>query len=156
MKLRVAFDDPEHGWMVVSVAAGEQCFSEAVSHVPHDSLWQLATTLSLLLEGADQGTVTWSAEPTEYDFRFGRRGDEIVLDILEFPSPTRTTQGNPRLHTTGQFDEICRPFWKALRDLQGRFTAQEFGRRWCHGFPVEAVGRLTDRICVGRVQQGRG
>ena len=149
MKLSVRFDDPEHGWVGLSVRAGDQTFADAVSYTPYDSFWELATALSLMADGAEAATVRWSGEPHSYQFRFARGADAgaISLAVVEFPHYSqRDAAGEVRLTVSGTFDGVCRPFWKAARGLQGRFTDEELSVRWHREFASEAFESLTRRV----------
>jgi hypothetical protein len=35
------------------------------------------------------------------------------------------------------------PFWRALRNLQGRFSIEDLNRRWHRDFPWREIERLT-------------
>jgi hypothetical protein len=154
MSIHVQFEEPEHGWIKLSIGSGESSFEGFMSCVPYPSSWETLTALSLMLQGADQATATWFAEPVTYDLRFKREQDRVLLELIEFPdNQKRTSQERKLLSATGSFDEICRPFWKAIRDLQGRFSDEELSRGWQQEFPREAIERLT-RLMREKKAQG--
>jgi hypothetical protein len=39
-----------------------------------------------------------------------------------------------------------RPFWKALRDLQGRQDEQEYLRQWRRPFPADGVRMIGEAL----------
>jgi hypothetical protein len=46
----------------------------------------------------------------------------------------------------GTFAEICLPFWRALRNLQTRFSGDEFQLRWRHPFPGSGMQKLSANL----------
>jgi len=54
--------------------------------------------------------------------------------------------GEKELEITGSYEEICVPFWRALRSLQGRFSAEELDARWHRPFPWKDIDQLTSAI----------
>lgn len=145
-KLRVRFDDPEHGWIGLSVEGENITFREAFSYTPHDSFFDLVTALSLLLEGDHEDVVTWAVGPGEFDFSFSGKGGVVRLRVDRHRDQQRPPGGGEVLfEASGSVDEICLPFWRALRDLESRFPPAELDRRWHSPFPFEALKRLSSR-----------
>ena len=73
-------------------------------------------------------------EPTVCELQFKRESVPIGLRVCR-----RTSRDHCQtlFETEGSFSEICVPFWRALRNLESRFSAEEFSRRW--GRPLPAV-----------------
>jgi hypothetical protein len=83
--------------------------------------------------------------------RFSRqsKGDVIRLEIrlFEIYQPSRP-ESEPKFTFTGTYDEICLPFWRALRGLQDRYPAKllESEWHWTGNFPYRELALLTERL----------
>jgi hypothetical protein len=107
----VQFGTPSHGWMRVSVAAGDGEWHEDVSDVPCDSIRNLASSLSMLVQGINETTVDWSLEPNYAQWIFSRNGNDLDLVIKYSERPNR------QLVYCGKIPEIVHRIIKALCDL---------------------------------------
>ena len=85
-------------------------------------------------------------EPIESEFCFRRKGALVSLDILEFPDQRRVVQPTSRFKIKGTYEEVALPFWRALRSLQGRFSADELNTRWHRNFPWKEIQVLTSML----------
>src|SRR5262245_7029835 len=80
--VRVKVDDPNHGWgrpTIKTEQAGD--FQYSFSSTPYRSFLDLIPATSLMSQGNGDATVPWNAEPTEYELRFKRSGQEVELEI---------------------------------------------------------------------------
>ena len=143
-ELKVRFGEPRAGWLSFTISTSVDQFNEIVSHTPNDFLLELATALSLVLQGTD-GMATVSCEPTTYDLRFSlTHPDTVDLQITKFPSWKRIqNESSVVLSITGTKLQIILPFWRGLRDLEGRLEAEEFRTAFLRAFPSSCVQRLT-------------
>jgi hypothetical protein len=135
---------------MIQVSVGDETFCDWISYTPYDSLANLVSALIVLCpdDGADlDALVNWNAEPTQYEFRFRKRGEDVSLDIVRFPGASRASGlGQVALAASGSYRDVCRPFWKALRALQARLTSDEFESAWRRPFPGDALARLTESM----------
>lgn len=116
------------------------------SHI-YDCFSPLTHALHKLLDKQVEITVTLLGEPIEYDLRFNRIGDVVILAIDEFPDRKRDSfEAKRLLSTSGTYAEICVPFWRALRALQGRLSKDEIETRWKEPFPTQELNLLTASI----------
>ena len=92
--------------------------------------------------------VVWNEEPIESEFRFRRNGELVSLEVLEFPDHRRVLQPASRFDFQGSYEEVALPFWRALRDLQGRFSGEELAARWHRSFPTSDLDDLTSVLKV--------
>lgn len=153
-KLKVTFDDIEFGWVGLSINCGDDVLSIDVSYTPYDSFLDLTNALHKLLRWDGLETITWNTEPIEYDFIFSRKGARINLNIKEYPDCLRAQQKGEKLfEVAGTYKQVCLPFWRALRDLQGRFSQAELDRRWHRPFPVKEMNSLTKAIKANEVSE---
>lgn len=146
-KLKVSFDDLEHGWVGLTITFGVQTLTIIASYTPSDSFLDLTNALHNLLLYDDQAKVTWHCEPVEDELLFSKNSADVNLKIYEY-SDYRRTSGREELifEVSGTYAEICLPFWRALRNLQGRFSAEELDSRWHRSFPSREIDLLTAEI----------
>ena|SRR5688572_11358876 len=150
-KLQVAFDDPQHGWVGLTISDGDKTVKVIASYTPYDSFLDLTNALYRLHQYEGQVTMTWNEEPWETDLCFSRMEKLVRLQIIENPDHRRgLIDGETVLDVSGTYEKICIPFWRALRDLQGRFTAAELDARWHRPFPSKEINMLTETIRNGR------
>ena len=143
-KLRVAFNDPEHGWVGLTISRGETTTILIAEYVPSDSFLELTSALHNLLQWECEATARWQYNPTTYDMRFQRSGGYVSLEIFEYPDHRRIEGRGKRIFSArGTYASICTPFWRALRDLQGRFSPEELDARWHRPFPSREIELLT-------------
>ena len=149
-KLKVAFDDLEHGWVQLTTSYGVETFAIVASYTSNDSFLDLTNALhSLLSDG--QAKVTWHCEPPEYDMLFSRSGANVSLEIHEYSDYRRGIERGEKVFAlSGIYEEVCLPFWRALRDLQGRFSVEELNSRWHRPFPSREIDLLTEEIKQAR------
>jgi hypothetical protein len=145
-KLKVGFDEPEHGWIAITMSADGEPFMLVASHVPYDSITELAQALNKILEGCSEATVHWNEEPAEYEFAFRRNEEVLNLDVYGL---TRVQGGIRRasvFNFIGPCDQTLIAFWRVLRELQGRYDPSEYERRWKEPFPIREMEVLTQRM----------
>lgn len=151
-QLHVTLGGPEAGWMLLTIRNGKQWLEIYVSAI-YPSLFTLAEALLSLLTVQGEQIVTWTCEPAEYDMVFVRNGDTVGLNIRAFPDSRRSKfVRNSVLAASGEYSEICLPFWRALRGLQGRFTESELSERWPGRFPDQILSTLTATLGKGPKQ----
>ena len=153
-KSSVSFGDPEFGWIDVSLQFGSERFTMEASDI-YNPFFPLVDTLLQLHSAPGQGIVNWTVEPTEYDMHFSREGEAVTLDIFVWPDPSRNSFRQEKVFSaSGSYDEICLPFWRALRNLQGRFSEADLEKRWQDLFPQRELNALT--AALGKNQQVKG
>jgi hypothetical protein len=146
-KLKVSFDNPEHGWVGLTISQGEESLTITASYTPSDSFLDLTNALCNLLCYRGGGVVTWHEEPAETELRFSISRELVELEVYFFSDHRRDFgRGKRELAITGSYEEICMPFWRALRSLQGRFSAEELDARWHRPFPWKEIDILTTAI----------
>src|SRR5690606_37889347 len=116
------FDDPEHGWIGISISDG---ITTDVIDVDSkfESFQGLTTALTGLAETHGEYRIWWLEEPGEAEWKFTKQQDEITFEARNPAS------GQMAIRFTGSFPEVCLPFWRALQSLKSRFTQQELQER---------------------------
>ena len=143
-KLKVAFDDPGDGWVRLTVSAGSEAVVIIASYTPYDSFLDLVNALYNLFHYDGEAKVIWNAGPVEYELQFAKTGRLVSLAVLEFPDRRRGQHaGQASFIASGSYEDIAIPFWRALRNLQGRFTADDLNARWHRPFPWKEIDNLT-------------
>lgn len=143
-KLTVAFDDPEHGWVGLTISRGGDGVTILSSYTPSDSFLDLTNALYDLSLYSGEAGVVWHSGSTEYELRFAKGDDVVRLEAFEYPDHKRDAgRGELLFAASGTYEGICLPFWRALRDLQGRFSEAELNARWHRPFPSKEIDDLT-------------
>lgn len=138
-KLKVNFDNPEHGWIGITVSDGSDAITIDVDSKSH-SFFELTTALIGLLDERGEFTVTWLEEPVITEWKFAKAQGEIVFELW------RNVYPEPVLRFSGSYQEVCFPFWRALQTLKGRFAKSELEERMQDEFPFTQLERLTEMI----------
>ena len=145
-KLKVSFDEPEHGWIAITISADDERFMLIPSHVPYDSITELAAALNKILEGYSEAVVRWNEGPAEYEFVFRVSEGALNLDVYEVDRIQGGIRRNSVFSLSEPRDRLLISFWRALRELQGRYDPSEYERRWKEPFPTREMEVLTQRI----------
>ena len=155
-KLKVSFDDPEHGWVGLSLNYAQEAITIIASCILSDSFLDLTNVLHSLLFYQGETTVVWHEEPAETELRFSNLEGLVRLEVYFFPDHRRNDKREEKgLAISGSYEEICIPFWRALRSLQGRFSAEELDARWQRPFPWKEIDVLTSAITEKLSQAAR-
>jgi hypothetical protein len=146
-KLKVEFAAPEHGWTVVNLSAGDDAYQFVPSYVPYDSFSELLKALLNIIDGAPDAQVRWNDEPVEHKFVFSSNGEQVNFKVYEIiKSVVVGSVDEERFSFAGGLYEVLRPFWKGLRDLQSRQSAEELKRHWQWSFPEREILELTVKL----------
>ena len=145
-RLKVQFDDPQHGWMALTIQSDVGVATLNMSVVGFDTLDEMVEALHALITGDHYRSVRIMEEPTVCELQFRREDGTMRLELHRlFPRNHRQTI----FGDSGSIAEICLPFWRALRNLQTRFSTEEFGVRWHRPFPLSGMEKLN--ADVGRL-----
>lgn len=144
--LKIEFEGPEHGWLRMTLRAHDQECALKLSYVPNDVVIELVWALQRMLDGEPDAVAHGNSEPTEYTIRFQRSGEELTVTVEEAMRSLTGRWQKALFSFTGTLREVVRPFWKALRDMEGRQSLEEYGERWSWNFPEQEMKRLTERI----------
>jgi len=145
-KLKVAFDGPQDGWVEVRISCGGEDANIIASYTPHDSFLDLVNALYNLFLYESESKVVWNEGQSESEMRFRKTGSLVSLDVVEFPDHRRDLQPQSRLKVCGTYEEVAIPFWRALRELQGRFSPEELNAKWHRDFPSKQIEGLTSML----------
>lgn len=150
-KLEVSFNSPQCGWMSIGFANGAGEFHTTTAHAPHKfALSQLLRILTALLDPAsrkNEYVLKWNRDPEEFDFRFVRDGEEILLEIYQFPTGERETAERELVFShTGDVAEVCKAFAATFEQLYEDRNTDEFEFNWRQPFPFAEFEEFKKRI----------
>ena len=135
----IEFRTPSHGWMTVRISAGVQELHLDVSDVPCDSIRDLVTALSLVLQGFAERSVEWSLEPDYSKWTFCRDGEFLKLAITHSRTKKQQLVYRNKLHV------IVHRLIKGLCDLASNDcwgTFDQSNVTWHWAFPKQELAQL--------------
>ncbi len=150
-KLEVSFNSPQCGWMSIGFDDGVSEFHTTTAHAPHGlALPELLQILTALLDAdskQNEYLLKWNRDPEEFDFRFVREGDELTLEIYQYPTDERDSSEKELvfLHT-GKLSDICKAFEETFEQLYADRDTDEFEFNWRQPFPYVAFEGFKKRI----------
>lgn len=149
-KLEVSFNSPQCGWMSIGFADGENEFHTTTAHAPHErALPELLRILRGLLDenGVNEYLLHWNRNPEEFDFRFVKTGDEVLLEIYQFPTEERDVKERELCFAhRGTAREVCRSFYETFAQLYEDRETDEFEFNWRQPFPFEDYAEFENKI----------
>jgi hypothetical protein len=149
-RFRAAFDGPEAGWLTVALEAPGQRYEFSPSHVPYDSVSLLASGMLAVLEGRE-AVVPWNDEPAVHEFHLSGSASAVHLTVFAVHARAHSQVERTAVFSLqGTADDVLLPLWRALRELQSRFSPEEYHRRWREPFPAAEVTELGRRLRTAR------
>ncbi len=149
MSLEVSFNSPQCGWMSIGFDDGVSEFHTTTAHAPHElALPELLRILTVLL-GDDalqsEHILKWNRDPEEFDFRFVRDGEKLLLEIYEYPTDDREAGTRELVFShTGNVGEVCRSFAETFDQLYEDRDTDEFEFNWRQPFPFEGYEQFKN------------
>ena len=139
-KLEVSFNSPQCGWMSVGFEDGMSEFHTTTAHAPHElALPELLRILTALLATDSQQNehlLKWNRDPEEFDFRFVREGESLLIEIYQYPTDERDSSERELVFShTGKIGEVCRAFATTFEQLYADRDTDEFESNWRQPFP---------------------
>lgn len=145
--MRVDLGTPSHGWMTVSLRAGDAQWSGDCSYVA-DCVAALVEAALRVTERRPVDDVVFFHEPDATVLRCGEAGDHLLLSIAAapaYPPPSRHL-GDVELEVTVARDACVRAVWAGIRRLEGRIGRDAFEAGWQAPFPARAMDQLGERL----------
>lgn len=139
-KLEVSFNSPQCGWMSIGFEDGAREFHTTTAHAPHkDALPELMQILSALLDensAQNEYVLHWNRNPEEFDFAFQRDGENLTLEIYQYPTEKRFDAERETVFShTGNLQDVCRAFHATFVQLYQDRNTDEFEFNWRQPFP---------------------
>lgn len=149
-RFKVKFDNVEGGWVSAFFWLEAEEYPFEFSRVLYESAFaRLCEALRALREEkCFDCDVTWMGEPLEYEMRFSKTEEIIRFEMWCFDGNERSIAHPPTLEFSifGTYDEVCLPFWRAMRALQALYSEAEFKSRWRYEFPTRELQELTEAL----------
>jgi hypothetical protein len=152
-KLEISFNSPQCGWMSIGFDDGVSEFHTTTAHAPHSgALAELMRTLSAMMDPASprgEYLLKWNRDPEEFDFRFARNGDGVLLEIYQYPTEERLSDERELVFShEGNFDEVCEAFAETFDQLYEDRETDEFEFNWRQPFPYKEFEEF--KAAIGR------
>lgn len=133
--------------MTVTLSSGQTEYQFYPSHVPYDSIDELAKALLKVVDGCPEAVVRWNDEPLEHELRFSLDGERTALKLFKIIDSVTAGRVHEEVFSFGgSRHEVVRPFWKALREMESRQSHEEYEARWREPFPEREVSELTRKV----------
>lgn len=126
--------------MSIGFKGGAREFHTTTAHAPHEkALSQLLWILTDMLDGDtvnSEYVLEWNRDPEEFDFRFARSGDRVVLEIYQYPTGERDSASRELVFAhEGNTRDVCRAFAESFNQLYEDRDTDEFEFNWRQPFP---------------------
>lgn len=155
-KLEVSFNSPQCGWMSIGFDDGNSEFHTTTAHAPHEkALSELLMILSdLLSENSfrDEYVLHWNRNPEEFDFRFVKSGENLLLEIYQFPTEKRESENRELVYShQGNVREVCESFYETFAQLYEDCDTDEFEFNWRQPFPFAEFENFKSKLAEKRI-----
>ncbi|MDQ3219367.1 MAG: hypothetical protein M3Q26_01275 [Acidobacteriota bacterium] len=150
-KLEVSFNSPQCGWMSIGFDDGISEFHTTTAYAPHTfALPELLYILSALLDPTSSQSeylLKWNRDPEEFDFRFLREGNNLLLEIYQYPTDERDNAVRELVFShKGSIQDVCDSFHETFTQLYADRETDEFEFNWRQPFPYAEFEELTKRV----------
>ncbi|MEO8073850.1 MAG: hypothetical protein ABI891_07335 [Acidobacteriota bacterium] len=150
-KLEVSFNSPQCGWMSIGFDDGENEFHTTTAHAPHDralsELLQILSELPNENPANNEYVLQWNRNPEEFDFRFVKEGENVLLEIYQYPTEERETVERELVYShLGRIVDICQTFAETFNQLYADRETDEFEFNWRQPFPIREFEKFKSRF----------
>ncbi|MDQ3132935.1 MAG: hypothetical protein M3Q99_19570 [Acidobacteriota bacterium] len=149
--LEVSFNSPQCGWMSIGFDDGSTEFHTTTAHAPHEkALAELLRILTDLLSADsvnDEYILHWNRNPEEFDFRFVRDSENILLEIYQYPTDEREKENRELVYShQGSVKNVCESFYATFAQLYEDRNTDEFEFNWRQPFPYEDYTKFENKL----------
>lgn len=150
-KLEVSFNSPQCGWMSIGFDDGVTEYHTTTAHAPHESalpqLMQILTELSHESAGPQERILKWNRDPEEFDFRFIRERDKMLLQIYQYPTDDRSFAERELVFThLDKAENVLSAFALTFEQLYADRETDEFEFNWRQPFPYPEYEEFIKRV----------
>jgi hypothetical protein len=153
--LEVSFNSPQCGWMSIGFDDGANEFHTTTAHAPHEkALAELMQILSALLDAnsaPNEYVLHWNRNPEEFDFYFARTGENVLLEIYQYPSDEREPENREKVFAhAGNLRDVAEAFHKTFTQLYADRDTDEFEFHWRQPFPLAEFENFESNLKSAR------
>jgi hypothetical protein len=150
-KFEVSFNSPQCGWMSIGFDDGVSEFHTTTAHAPHElALPELMKILTALAGGnasQNEYVLKWNRDPEEFDFRFVRDGENLLLEIYQYPTEDRdATERELVFSHHGTVADVLASFAETFEQLYEDRETDEFEFNWRQPFPYKEFEELKGKL----------
>ncbi len=150
-RLDVSFNSPQCGWMSIGFEDGASEFHTTTAHAPHatalSELMQILTRLADPATPENEYLLKWNRDPEEFDFRFVREGDNLLIEIYQYPTETRDSDERELVFSHhGTMGDVCAAFAATFEQLHADRETDEFEFNWRQPFPFREYEEFRKKI----------
>lgn len=158
-RLEVSFNSPQCGWMSIGFADDVNEFHTTTAHAPHSTA--LPDLMRILTEIASKGVnptsrdgvvsdeyiLEWNRDPEEFDFRFVRNGEDMTIEIYQYPTNDRDLKERELVYShKGTIADTLAAFAETFDQLYEDRDTDEFEFNWRQPFPYKEFEGFKKRI----------
>ena len=137
--------------MSIGFASGAQEFHTTTAHAPHErALPELLRILTALLDGdsaENEYVLQWNREPEEFDFRFFRGENNLILEIYQYPGEKRSPSERELVFAhVGDLRETAEAFAQTFEQLYKDKDTDEFEFNWRQPFPLKEFQKFNNLV----------
>ncbi len=149
-KLEISFNSPQCGWMSIGFSDGVNEFHTTTAHAPHATalpdLMRILTAIADPDSRWDEYTLLWNRDPEEFDFRFARSGDDLTIEIFQYPTDERDTAERELVYShTGPLRDAITAFAETFDQLYEDRDTDEFEFNWRQPFPYSEYEQFRQK-----------
>ncbi len=150
--LEVSFNSPQCGWMSIGFDDGVDEFHTTTAHAPHEkALAELLEILTGLSDGSgpqqQSYLLKWNRDPEEFDFQFFRDGENVLIEIYQYPTEDRDeTERELVFAHTGPIRDVLKAFEATFDQLYADRDTDEFEFNWRQPFPYKEFEKFKSNI----------
>lgn len=149
-KLEISFNSPQCGWMSIGFDDGVNEFYTTTAHSPHEAaladLMRILTALADPASEQNEYLLKWNRDPEEFDFRFVRDGENLLLEIYQYPTEERDADEREMVYSHfGTVKEVCVAFAETFEQLYQDRDTDEFEFNWRQPFPQKEYEDFRNR-----------
>ena len=89
----------------------------------------------------------WNRDPEEFDFRFVRDGEDVTLEIYQYPTDERESETRELVFShRGIIRAVCESFAATFEQLYRDRETDEFEFNWRQPFPIADFDRFETKL----------
>ncbi|HEX6278395.1 MAG TPA: hypothetical protein VFZ49_00145 [Pyrinomonadaceae bacterium] len=150
-KLEVSFNSPQCGWMSIGFEDSVNEFHTTTAHAPHETalpdLMRILTSIADPANSLSEYVLQWNRDPEEFDFRFVRDGENLLIEIYQYPTEDRHSTERELVYShVGTVAETIAAFAETFEQLYEDRDTDEFEFNWRQPFPYKEFEEFKKRI----------